>query len=463
MTSNDNINDPENSEPRDENSDSSPFGFSLDPEAISGMLNDMMGSSQLNFASGISGLGGGPESSPMGIAQRVAADIAAREIEDDALDEEQEAPASQQDPMAEIMNIMALLASPPTKTAALAIDSSFTDRCTQIYPAAQSYVSQQASADDVSALPLVVTDRVSWTHDYITSMQGPLEEASKSLSPSFGGGQEEPIEPDENQPFGFDLQSIISRTVAPMMFGVQAGTMLGFLSHRAYGDDDVLLPTKLPARVGMIASAVQKFSTEWSVPTDEAILYFLILQTLRAHIRNQSWLTARLDNLCTRYVAAYELNPYKLEELMGDMDMNNPESVMAVNVTPEQMFQTLRTPVHDILDEEIGRISSLHDAYVEWVMHKGLEPLLPNYRIIQEARKRITVTTSDADRFVEQLFGVAVSNKSRDVAAAFIDGVVERGSESLLHELWYKEEMIPTESEFAAPGLWLARLEMMDS
>jgi hypothetical protein len=119
VTSNDNINDPENSEPRDENSDSSPFGFSLDPEAISGMLNDMMGSSQLNFASGISGLGGGPESSPMGIAQRVAADIAAREIEDDALDEEQEAPASQQDPMAEIMNIMALLASPPTKTAAI--------------------------------------------------------------------------------------------------------------------------------------------------------------------------------------------------------------------------------------------------------------------------------------------------------------------------------------------------------
>ena len=211
----------------------------------------------------------------------------------------------------------------------------------------------------------------------------------------------------------------------------------------------------------MIASAVQKFSVDWSVPADEAILYFLILQTLRAHIRSKSWLTKRLDDLCTQYVAAYELNPYKLEELMSDMDINNPESMTAISVTPEQMFETLRTKTHDILDEEIGRISSLHDAYVGWVMHKGLEPLLPNYRIIQEARKRITVTTSDADRFVEQLFGVATSRADKQEATSFVEGVIERGSEDLLHQLWTNEEMIPTESEFAAPGLWLARLEMM--
>lgn len=451
-----NDNDSNNPDPNEQN----PFGFGFDPEALSSMINNMMGSSQMNMG-GLPGMGG-QENGPMGIAQRVAADIAARELEDDAEITDEQPDPSQQDPMAEIMSIMSLLATPPTTAKALTVDSSFTNRCAQIYPAAQSYVSQQASAEDVNTLPLVVTDRVTWTHDYIESMKGPLEQASKSLSPTFGAEPEETPEPDPSQPFGFDLQSIIAHTVAPMMFGVQAGTMLGFLSHRAYGDDDVLLPTKLPARVGVIASAIQKFCLDWSVPTDEAILYFLILQTLRAHIRNRSWLTARLDSLCTQYVAAYELNPYKLEELMGDMDVNNPESVMAINVTPEQMFETLRTPAHDRLDEEIGRISSLHDAYVEWVMHKGLEPLLPNYRIIQEARRRITVTTSDADRFVEQLFGVAVSVKFRDEANAFIEGVVERGSEDLLHKLWYNEEMIPTESEFSAPGLWLARLEMMD-
>ena len=454
---------PENKDDSNDNEDSSnQFGFNLNPEDISSMINNLMSGSQMGFAGAMPGMGG-QDNGPMSIAQRVAAEIAGREIEQDPnLDDQEEiGNAAPSDPMAEIMNIMTMLSAPPVVAQALSIDTAFLDRCSQIYPAAQNYVTQEAKANDVTTLPLIVTDRVTWTKDYINSMKGPLEVASKSLSPTFGGEGDESNEPDPNQPFGFDLQSMIAKTVAPMMFGVQAGTMLGFLSHRSYGDDDILLPTKLPVRVGVIASAVQKFSVDWSVPADEAILYFLILQTLRAHIRSKSWLTKRLDDLCTQYVAAYELNPYKLEELMSDMDINNPESMTAISVTPEQMFETLRTKTHDILDEEIGRISSLHDAYVEWVMHKGLEPLLPNYRIIQEARKRITVTTSDADRFVEQLFGVATSRADKQEATSFVEGVIERGSEDLLHQLWTNEEMIPTESEFAAPGLWLARLEMM--
>lgn len=447
----------------DENIDpNNPFGFSFDAESLSGMINDLVSGSGMGMIGGIPGMGS--NDGPMGIAQRVAADIAARDLENESEEElvaEENQSTAKTDPMAEIMGILSMLSSPPTKTNALQVDAEFADRCSQIYPAAQTYVTNQACADDVSSLPLVVTDRVTWTKDYIDSMEGPLQVASKSLNPTFGENQAP--EPDPNQPFGFDIQSLIANSVAPMMFGVQAGTMLGFLSHRSYGDDDILLPTKLPTRVGVIASAVQKFSNDWSVATDEAILYFLILQTLRAHIRKNSWLTKRLDILCTKYVAAYELNPYKLEELMSDMDISSPESMTAVNVTPQQMFDTLRTPAHDVLDEEIGRISSLHDAYVEWVMHKGLEPLLPNYRIIQEARKRITVTTSDADRFVEQLFGVATTRADREEATAFINGVVERDEEQKLHELWNDEDMIPTEAEFAAPGLWLARLEMMEN
>lgn len=445
----------------DDKNENNPFGFNIDPQSFSSMINNLMSGQGVGFTSPLGAMGGVTQDGPMGIAKRVAADIAAKELDTEI--QESSAPFDQneqsQDPMAEIMNIISMLSTPPVAANALAIDESFSQRCEQIYPAAQSYVTKEANAEDLNTLELVVTDRVTWTKDYISSMQGPLEEASKSLSPTFGADSEIG-EPDPSQPFGFDLQSIIAHTVAPMMFGVQAGTMLGFLSHRAYGDDDVLLPTKLPLRVGVIASAVQKFADDWSIPTDEAILYFLILQTLRAHLRAKSWLTSKLDDLCTRYVAAYELNPYKLEELMGDMNISNPESLTAVNVTPEQMFQTLRTPTHDILDEEIGRITSLHDAYVEWAMHKNLEPLLPNYRIIQEARKRITVTTSDADRFVEQLFGVATSRATKQEATDFIDGVVERGNEDLLHKLWFDESMIPTQPEFEAPGLWLARLEL---
>ncbi|MFN8016206.1 MAG: zinc-dependent metalloprotease [Acidimicrobiia bacterium] len=440
MNPNDNPNDDEN-----ENQ----FGFNIDPESISGMINEMLSGSAFSMGQNMQG-------GPMGIAERVAADIASKEIEDGAVDQNEIATPSQQDPMLEIMNIMSMLSTPPTKTLALNIDKEFLARCEQIFPAAQNYVSGVTNSDAINSIELQVTDRVTWTKDYLTSMKGPLEVASKSLSPTFDDGTNE-----QNQQMGFDIQSMIAKSIAPMMFGVQAGTMLGFLSHRVYGDDDILLPVRLDNRVGLIASAVQKFIDEWSVEADGAILYFLILQSVRAHIRKTSWLTNKLDDLCTKYVAAYELNPYKLQELMSDIDMSNPESITAISVTPEQMFETLRTPAHDVLDEEIGIISSLHDAYVDYLVHKNLSQLLPDYHVIQEARKRITVTTSDADRFIEQLFGVATTRTEKQEASDFINGVIERDQEELLHKLFIDERYIPTESEFAAPGLWLARIELM--
>ncbi len=435
----------------DEESQNNPYGFDFDPNALSSMFSEIFNNQGAGgFA--IPNLNQGP----MEVAEKVAADIASKEINENEIIENAEG-SPVQDPMAEIMQIMKIMAMGSGVTKPLHVDSTFSARCEQIYPAAQSYLINNTANEEITNIPLVVTDRVSWTKDYITSLQGPLGAASKSLNPTIGFDEENEFSSDQ----GLNIQSLIAKTVGPMLFGVQAGTMVGYLSHRAYGDDDVLLPTQLPDRVGLIASAVQKFSQDWSISVDEAILYFLILQTLRAHLRSKGWLTKRLDDLCTQYVAAYELDPHKLEELMGEIDTSSENPVMAVNVTPEQMFEALRTPRHDVLDEEIGRISSLHEAYVEWVLHKDLEPLLPNYRIIQEARKRVDVSTSDADRFVEQLFGVAITPQFREKAQAFIDGVVERGEEAKLHQLWHKEEMIPTESEFAAPGLWLARLEVL--
>lgn len=438
--------DEENSE--EENNPRNPFGEDFNPQMISDMVSQLF--------SGMQGGAGSPSNDPLNVAKQVASEIASLETEELPSNAAVADEVPQQaDPMQEIMGALKFMSSSKSDIPALKIDENFTERCAQIYPAAQAFVMQHSASEDVTELPLVVTDRVTWSRDYISSLQGPLSEASKSLNPTFGMDQAQPNE------FGIDIQSIIANTVAPVLFGFQAGTMLGYLSHRAYGDDDVLLPASLTARVAIIGSAVQKFADDWSISNDDAILYFLILQTLRAHVRKSGWLTAKLNDLCTRYVAAYELNPYKLEELMSDIDFTNPESINAVSVTPAQMFETLRTPTHDILDEEIGRISSLHDAYIEWLMHKDLETLLPHYSVIQEARHRITVTTSEADRFVEQLFGVATTVQDRSKANSFIEGAMEREGEKYLHKMWQDEKYFPTSSEYEAPGLWLARIELM--
>lgn len=460
-------NDDENQDPNENNENqNSPFGFLSD--MLSGIFS---GQENGQGTSGMLGMFGSAKPDPIKIAKYFASEIAARDNLDPQYDNEDAlakedgfdfSDALNENDFMSLMNQMRIMSNVTSQQISpIPVSSELQKRFENIFEAAKLYVVKATGSDLIMSLPLVIRDRIAFTNDYLDAMQEPLSIASKTLNPTIGSDGSDVGQAQTSQEF--DIQAVIASSIAPMMFGVQAGTMIGHLSHRAYGDDDVLLPAKLDKRVSIIYSMVEKFASDWSIDIDEAILYFLIVQSVRAQIRNSGWLYEKLNELCTRYVGAYVLNPYKIEELLSNVEPDSENNVMAVNVTPEQMFEALRTGAHDVLDEEIGRITALHKAYVEYVAHKNIEELIPNANLIREARKRIVVTTSKAEHFVEQLFGVDVSTKNYEIAQTFVEGILERDQENALHAIWSNWDLIPTLSEFNAPGLYLARIEMMES
>jgi uncharacterized protein (DUF2342 family) len=72
------------------------------------------------------------------------------------------------------------------------------------------------------------------------------------------------------------------------------------------------------------------------------------------------------------------------------------------------------------------------------------------------------VEASEADRFVERLLGLHLTQDRYDRAASFVDGVVERAGFGALERLWADERDLPTPAEVDAPGLWLARIVLPD-
>ena len=86
--------------------------------------------------------------------------------------------------------------------------------------------------------------------------------------------------------------------------------------------------------------------------------------------------------------------------------------------------------------------------------------LIGSYGMLTEALRRRRVETSEADRFVERLIGLELTQATYDRGAAFVDGVVERAGEEGLSRLWEGERMLPSPPEVDAPGLWLARIDL---
>ena len=86
--------------------------------------------------------------------------------------------------------------------------------------------------------------------------------------------------------------------------------------------------------------------------------------------------------------------------------------------------------------------------------------LISDYAMLTEALRRRRVEAAEADRFVERLFGLELTQSTYDRGSAFVDGVVERAGEDGVRRLWSDAASLPTPSEVDAPGLWLARLDL---
>ena len=86
--------------------------------------------------------------------------------------------------------------------------------------------------------------------------------------------------------------------------------------------------------------------------------------------------------------------------------------------------------------------------------------LISSYGSLTEALRRRRVERGEADRFVERLFGLELGQAQFDRGAAFVTGVLERGGEQALAQLWTSARHLPTPPEVDAPGLWLERISI---
>ena len=83
--------------------------------------------------------------------------------------------------------------------------------------------------------------------------------------------------------------------------------------------------------------------------------------------------------------------------------------------------------------------------------------------MITEALRRRRVEADESDRFVARLFGLELGQATYDAGAAFVDGVVERGRRRTASTRSGRANAsCPTPAEIAAPGLWLARIDLPD-
>lgn len=340
--------------------------------------------------------------------------------------------------------------------------------------AAQANVAATTGLAESTSVPTRSVTRHDWTIVTLDGLKPVLESLAGRMSTNMGvASMPDGFGGDENA----EMMGQILGSITPMLFGFQAGSLAGLLSHHALGQYDLPLPLAATPQLAFVVSNIEQFAHDWSLPFDELSYALVVRETVHAAQRSVPWVRERLVRLATEYVDGYELRveafEAQLPEEFTELDAGNGEfnpfeliekmqsgELPGLQIEPTELLAGMRTerqgPVLELLQRFGAILEGYADAIIDTVSgHSG-----PNQSRIEEALRRHRVERGAAADFVDLMLGLQLGREDYERGHAFCAGVIERAGIDALNRLWERETHLPTPAEFEAPGLWLARLEL---
>src|SRR3712207_2249509 len=108
--------------------------------------------------------------------------------------------------------------------------------------------------------------------------------------------------------------------LSPMMLGMAAGSMVGHLARRSFGQYDLPIPRPPGTEVQVVASTVASFAADWSLPADDVKLWVCLSELAHHTVLDRPHVRTELQRLIGEYVAGFRPNPHALEDRLNDLD-----------------------------------------------------------------------------------------------------------------------------------------------
>ena len=327
----------------------------------------------------------------------------------------------------------------------------------RLAPIAEMHVRESTTIDLGGNSRVQVVNRSMWTHLTLEAYKPMFQNLAESLSRTNEGSAIESDDPMTN------MFASLNKMIAPAMMGMSVGTMVGQLSLRAFGQYDLPVPRDTRAGVVVVAPNVESFAADWSIDPNDMRMWVLVHELTTHSLLAQEPVRRALSNALARYISGFRPNPDALMERLSGVEIGTDDPMSAMQrffTDPSILLGAVRSPEQESLAPELDAIVAAIIGYVDHHVDQVANSLLGGGSRIAEAVRRRRVEASPQDTFVEQLLGLKLSPTQVERGTSFIDGVVERAGTAALTNLHTREGNLPTPNELAAPGLWLARLEV---
>jgi len=270
-------------------------------------------------------------------------------------------------------------------------------------------------------------------------------------------GLREVITPLMNQLAGDRVpEAGFGAAVGSRVTGVQAGTVLAYLSGKVLGQYEVFTgdPGQLLLVAPNIVEAEQKLSAD---PRDFRLWVCLLEVTHRIQFTAVPWLRGHFLSEVQAFVDASRSDGAPLAErlraavaALADA-VGNPDSRASV-------LDVVQTPAQRAVLDRLTAVMTLLEGHAEFVMDGVGPDVVPSVAEIRRKFNRRRQAANPLEKVVRRLLGVEVKLRQYAEGRTFVHAVVEQVGMAGFNKVYESAETLPRLAEITDPPAWIARV-----
>lgn len=316
-------------------------------------------------------------------------------------------------------------------------------------------LSAVAALPSSTAAELNPTDRATWAAENQQSFRILIE----PLSDKLGGFTDPSAFPGVGDLGGMGQ---MLAPLGPALLGIQAGTMVGFMAHRALGQFDTGIPAMDHDRPYVIVPNLDDFAIDHGIDHRQVRLWAALHEVAFHRIMAIEWVRGRFVSLIEAFYETVEIDasdllgqlgalndPEQLQRMLGDGDAD-PAGLITGTSDPDRLA-------------DLQAFTAFVEGYGDRLVRIAGGDLLPDIERIQRAHDVRRTEPDQAEQFLQQFAGLSLERGRAADGAAFCDEVVDRWGEDTLAKVWQEPENMPRLAELTDPIGWAARVVLDDT
>lgn len=246
--------------------------------------------------------------------------------------------------------------------------------------------------------------------------------------------------------------------IAPLLIGVQAGTLVGHLTRGALARYDYPIPREDEGKVFFVVPNIERVARDYELEIADLFRWMAVHECARHLVMTSApWVPRYLKSLLVEVVDATEIDTGDLERRLLELQSKGMEGLQEDD-QPQSQLPVVSTERHRKALERLNAFTAAFEGYGGHIESAVAGELIDGADRIRESVTRFRASNKEAEALLGSIVGISMDRELETSGMTFCAAVTSLRGLPSLNKVWDAPDNLPTMAEIKDPFAWMERV-----